>query len=75
MLCGSSGTWVRTSGGNVPPNALPAGETEEGEPLFVGRVSHEGTLTPGKVQASHGVLYIPYGGQEVAFPDYEILVQ
>ncbi|XP_046753362.1 uncharacterized protein LOC124416394 isoform X1 [Diprion similis] len=75
VLCGSAGTWVPTSGGNVPPNALPAGESEDGEPLFVGRVSHEGTLTIGKVQASHGVLYIPFGGAEVAFPDYEILLQ
>jgi hypothetical protein len=33
----------------VPDNALPSGETEEGEPLFVGRASHEGTLTVGKV--------------------------
>ncbi|XP_046430548.1 uncharacterized protein LOC124184630 isoform X3 [Neodiprion fabricii] len=75
VLCGSSGTWVPTSGGNVPPNALPAGESEDGEPLFVGRVNHEGTLSIGKVQASHGVLYIPFGGAEVAFPDYEILLQ
>ncbi|XP_012258706.2 uncharacterized protein LOC105687542 isoform X2 [Athalia rosae] len=75
VLCGSSGSWIPISGGNVPPNAVPAGESEDGEPLFVGRVNHEGTLTIGKVQASHGVLYIPFGGVEVAFPNYEILVQ
>ncbi|XP_034946621.1 uncharacterized protein [Chelonus insularis] len=74
VLCGCHPQWVPTSGGNVPPNAIPAGETEDGEPLFVGRVNHEGTVTIGKVQASHNVCYIPYGGSEVAFPDYEILV-
>lgn len=58
----------------MPPNAIPGGETEDGEPLFIGRVNHEGTVTIGKVQASHNTCYIPYGGSEVAFTDYEILV-
>lgn len=49
------------------------GESEDGEPLFVGRVNHEGTLTIGKVQPSHGSCYIPYAGQELAFTDYEVL--
>lgn len=74
VLCGCNPRWVATSGGNIPPNAIPGGESEDGEPLFVGRVNHEGTLTIGKVQPSHNVLYIPFGGAEVAFPDYEILV-
>ncbi|KAL6437001.1 hypothetical protein ACFW04_004965 [Cataglyphis niger] len=74
VLCGCNPTWVPTSGNNIPPNAIPGGETEDGEPLFVGRVSHEGTLTIGKVQPSHSVCYIPFGGSEVAFPEYEIMV-
>lgn len=51
-----------------------AGETEDGEPLFVGRAQHEGTVTIGKVQPSHGVCYISYAGQELAFADFEVLV-
>ncbi|XP_029665075.1 uncharacterized protein LOC115236632 isoform X2 [Formica exsecta] len=74
VLCSCNPTWVPTSGNNIPPNAIPGGETEDGEPLFVGRVSHEGTLTIGKVQPSHSVCYIPFGGSEVAFPEYEIMV-
>jgi len=31
-------------------------------------------MTVGKVQQSHGVCYIPYGGEELSFPDYEVLV-
>lgn len=65
---------MSTSGGNIPDNAIPGGETEDGEPLFIGRVEHEGTMTIGKVQPSHSVCYIPFAGSEVAFPDYEILV-
>ncbi|XP_058818131.1 uncharacterized protein LOC131681390 [Topomyia yanbarensis] len=74
VLCDGSGTFVPISGGDIPPNAIPAGETEDGEPLFIGRVPHEGTMTIGKVQQSHGVCYIPYGGQELAFAEYEIYV-
>lgn len=64
-----------TSGAAVPDNALPGGETEDGEPLFVGRVQHNDTVTIGKVQPSHGTCYISYGGEELAFGDYEVLVQ
>lgn len=71
--CSDRANWVPTSGGNIPAQALPAGETEDGEPLYVGRVAHEGAVTPGKIQPSHQVCYIPFGGQEMGFPDYEVL--
>jgi hypothetical protein len=41
---------VPAAGGQLPDGALPSGETEDGEPLFVGRASHEGTMTVGKVR-------------------------
>ncbi|XP_023026511.2 uncharacterized protein [Leptinotarsa decemlineata] len=75
VLCDFPGQWIACSGGNIPPNALTAGQSEDGEPLYVGRVVNDGALTVGKVQPSHGVCYIPYGGQEMSFGDYEILVQ
>lgn len=74
VLCGCNPQWVPTTGDRIPPQAVPAGETSSGEPLFVGRVQHEGSLTIGKVQPSHGVCYIPYAGQELAFQNYEVLV-
>lgn len=74
VLTGCEVEWVPASSGQVPDGALPSGETEDGEPLFVGRTSHEGTRTLGKVQQSHGVCYIPYGGEELSYPDYEVLV-
>ncbi|XP_011342741.1 uncharacterized protein LOC105282474 isoform X1 [Ooceraea biroi] len=74
VLCGCNPTWVPVSGGSIPSNAIPGGETEDGEPLFVGRVHHEGTLTIGKVQPSHNVCYIAYAGSEIAFPEYEVMV-
>ncbi|XP_045492266.1 C3 and PZP-like alpha-2-macroglobulin domain-containing protein 8 isoform X2 [Colias croceus] len=74
VLVGGPGNWVPTSGSNLPPGAFPGGETEAGEPLFIGRVRHEGSITTGKVQQSHGVCYISFAGQELGFPDYEVLV-
>ncbi|XP_047022434.1 uncharacterized protein LOC124631846 isoform X1 [Helicoverpa zea] len=74
VLVGGPNNWVRTNGSNVPPGAFPGGQSEDGEPLYVGRVNHEGSLTTGKVQQSHGVCYISFAGQELGFPDYEILM-
>lgn len=71
---GGSNNWVPTSGANVPPGAFPGGETEDGEPLYVGRVRHEGSVTTGKVQQSHGVCYFSFGGKEVGLPEYEVLM-
>jgi hypothetical protein len=67
------GNWVPVAGGAIPGNAIPAGESEDGEPLFVGRAHHEGSVTIGKVQPSHNVCYISYGGSEIAYDQYEIL--
>lgn len=74
VLCSGGGHWVPVNDGNIPPNAIPGGETAEGEPLFIGRATHDGTITVGKVQPSHGCCYIPYGGEEVAYQNYEIYV-
>nr|CAD7409601.1 unnamed protein product [Timema poppensis] len=74
VLVGCEPAWVPSVAGQVPDGALPSGETEDGEPLFVGRAKHEGTLSVGKVQASHAVCYIPYGGQEIGYQEYEVLV-
>lgn len=74
VLCAGGGHWVPVYNGQIPPNAVPGGETAQGEPLFVGRATHDGTVTVGKVQPSHGCCYIPYGGEELAFKEFEIYV-
>lgn len=46
------------------------------KPSIAGRAYHEGSLTIGKVQISHGALYIPFGGEEKAIhSDVEVLVE
>ncbi|XP_050539130.1 uncharacterized protein LOC126904271 isoform X2 [Daktulosphaira vitifoliae] len=74
VLCHASVAWQSTNGNNIPPNAIVIGSTVEGEKLYMGRALYDGTLTPGKIQPSHGTLYIPYNGEEVAVGEYEILV-
>ncbi|XP_075215562.1 uncharacterized protein LOC142321402 isoform X1 [Lycorma delicatula] len=74
VLCGCDATWMPATAGEVPSGALPSGETEDGEILYVGRAQHEGVTSIGKVQGSHKVCYIPFGGQEIAYPEYEVLV-
>lgn len=57
------------------PNAVPGGRTNSGETLYIGRAWHAGALTPGKIHPSHGNLYIPYNGGEVAIGTYEVLIE
>lgn len=44
--------------------------------IFSGRAHHNGSLTVGKLQISHGALYIPFGGAEVPIhSEIEVLVE
>ncbi|GLH15948.1 Uncharacterized protein GBIM_20346 [Gryllus bimaculatus] len=72
--CCVADCWMDGSYGGTPDGAVRAGRDRDGDPIFVGRAWHEGDLLPAKVHPSHGVCYIPYGGQELSFPQYEILV-
>ena len=65
--------WISTQGDQIPTGAVQGGVTRDGEPLYIGRHEHQGSWVVGKVQPSHGVLYIPFGGEEVPFASYEIL--
>ena len=53
---------------------MAGGCTSENEKLYIGRVFHDGTHTPGKIHPSHNTCYVPYGGEELSFSDYEALV-
>jgi len=71
---GSTLEWRPCYGSDLPPGAVQGGRTADGEPLYIGRVSHEGAMVSGKVHPSHGVLYIPYAGGEHPHNSYEVLV-
>lgn len=74
LISPSEANWVAAENGAVPTNAFPGGSSKQGETLYIGRVKHEGTVTVGKVQPSHGVCYIAFGDKELNFDKYEVLV-
>lgn len=81
FLCGKNVSWIKSSNGDVPANAVMGGESNSGtntnysETLYIGRTQYMGTFTPGKVHPSHGCLYISYDGKEMSFRTYETLVE
>jgi len=69
--------WVPTQGGNIPPNAIQAGNEQDGTPLYVARAFLEGGVHPGKagrhLNLWKGGAAISYGGREIAVDKYEVL--
>lgn len=72
---GSDVKWKREKDGKIPKGAIPGGKIKNGETLYIGRVEHNRSVTIGKIHQSHGCVYIPYGGQELSFKQYEVLTQ
>ena len=72
----SSGSleWIVATDGEIPDAAICGGYTSFHDELFVGRAFYNGSWVIGKVQKSHPLLYIPFGGLEVPLNDYELLI-
>ncbi|CAG4945288.1 unnamed protein product [Colias eurytheme] len=67
--------WIPASNGQVPSGAITGGNTHTGEPLYIARVRHRGSITPGKVHPSHGCAYISFDGSEINYKNYEVLCE
>lgn len=65
--------WVPATNGNVPPGAITAGRTVDGESLYVGRAKYQLSITPGKIQPSKNCCYISFAGTEVSHKMYDVL--
>jgi hypothetical protein len=65
--------WKKAKSGDLKKRAIVGGRTVTGEPLYIGRAWHGGSLVVGKIHPSHGVLYIPFDGKEISSHDYEVL--
>ena len=67
-------TWVSASGGSVPSGAVAVGVETTGEALYAARVNIPGEgLQLGKVRPEFKGAWIPYGGSENFYKDYEVL--
>ncbi|RWS20953.1 uncharacterized protein B4U80_03761 [Leptotrombidium deliense] len=65
--------WKQAEHGNVEKRAIMAGCTVDGQPLFIGRTYHDGSLVIGKVLPSQKTLYFPFAGNEHTADKYEVL--
>ena len=63
--------WHDGSNGAVPGNAVIGGY-DGTEHLYVGRAEHNDQILIGKIQPSHRVCYISYGGQEIGKKNYQV---
>lgn len=64
--------WVPTSGAAIPQNAVNGGTDSTGETLYIGRTRHEDDIIPGKIVPSHECCYVPWGGDEKRYDNYEV---
>nr|XP_043067383.1 natterin-4-like [Drosophila bipectinata] len=75
VLVGEGYRWIPDNYGHVPATAVIGGKNKQGETLYIGRAMYKNSLVIGKIHQSHGCLYIPFGGKEVAIRQYEVLVR
>ncbi|XP_055600635.1 uncharacterized protein LOC129749629 [Uranotaenia lowii] len=67
VLC-TPGTFVHIDSDNTLMRGTPAGISEQGEPLYIGRRLHEGSYISGKIQRSWYFCYIPFKKKELELP-------
>lgn len=66
--------WIPASEGNIPLGALQGGFSKDKDPVYIGRVEHDGATTIGLVHPSRGSCFCPYGGDEISHSEYQVLV-
>ena len=66
--------WEPSTGGDVPPSAVPGGFESYGEVLYICRAEIEGGLHPGKVSQILRACVVPYAEREHFIGSYEVLV-
>lgn len=69
----ASAEWVTVESGQIPPNALVAGQSSDNQPAYVCRAQHEGGIHPGMINPS-GACDIAYQGGLFSNSNYEVLV-
>ncbi|XP_055547455.1 uncharacterized protein LOC129731466 [Wyeomyia smithii] len=76
VLC-SNGRFVPVESYNILVSGTPAGISEQGEPLYIGRAKYKGSLISGKIQRSYDTFYLPYKKKEVELKisDAEIFIK
>jgi hypothetical protein len=67
-----SGTWIPAKG-TLPPGAIPAGYDDDRSTLYMIRAPQAGAQSLGKYNDTRREAYIPYGGNELKVPAFDVL--
>lgn len=65
--------WKEACNGEIPTGAIEAGHCEENEPIYVARCSHEEDVVPAKLVSRVNCAFVPWGGKEHPYKEYEVL--
>lgn len=74
ILIGAEACWASAIADDIPDNAFPAGTSEQGDTLYIGRAEYENSIIVGKIHRRYKLCYLPYKGKEIEIIEYEILV-
>ena len=76
VLVGGSYGWTQATGGYIPPNAVQGGNDVPPQtlPLYICNAGYNGGIHPGKIRSGFSGCDIPWGGQEIYVPAYQVLV-
>lgn len=66
--------WEKCTEGEIPCEAFETGAMDHGEPVYIARARHSGSLVPGKTVKGHSHCYVAWGGEEHSKREYEVLL-
>lgn len=73
-MIGAEACWASATADNIPDNAFPAGSSEQGDTLYIGRAECENSIIVGKIHRRYNSCYLPYKGKEIELTECEVLV-
>ena len=74
VLVGSGYSWISVYNGEIPFDAFPAGNEQQGKTLYVCRGEVNSEWHAGKIRQTYAGCSVPYAGKELTAHWYEVLV-
>lgn len=65
--------WVSACSGEVPTGAVVGGRCGQDTPIYVARCHHEQDIVPAKLVVRCEGAFVPWGGEEHHYKEYEVL--
>ena len=74
ILVGNGYNWVSVYNGEIPFDALPAGNEQKGKILYICRGEVNSEWHAGKIRQTYSGCSVPYAGKELTALWYQVLV-